>query len=89
MEIIGKLAYKDTSKIVMLPSVSKRVSIKVLDQCINILNNRYRLNVLKGSTKIQKIESIFKYQSHIYNFQIKYDVNHRGLKMRWNNKLFP
>ena len=30
-------------------------------------------------------ESLFKYQSCIYNVQSNYDVNHRGMKMRWNN----
>ena len=37
---------------------------------------------------MKKRESLFKYQSRIYNVQRKYDVNHRGMKMRWNNKNF-
>ena len=37
---------------------------------------------------MKKRESLFKYQSRIYNVQRKYDVNHRGMKMRWNNKPF-
>ena len=40
MEIIGKLATKDTPNIGMLPSDSKDVSIIFLDQCIHILNNK-------------------------------------------------
>ena len=54
MEPIGKLASKDTSKIGMISSASKDVSIKFIDQCIHILNNKERLNGLKGSTKMQK-----------------------------------
>ena len=52
IELIGKLSSNSTSKIVMLPSVPKYVSIKCLDQCIHILNNKYRLNVLKGISTI-------------------------------------
>ena len=61
MKLIGKLASNDTSKIGMLPSASKDISVQFADQCIHILNNKDRLNGLKGSTKMQKIESIFKY----------------------------
>ena len=53
MELIGKLASKDTSKIGILSSASKYVSIKFADQCIHILNNNDRLNELKGSKKMQ------------------------------------
>ena len=62
MEPIDKLAGKDTSNIGMLPSASKYVSIKFADQCIHILNNKYRLNGLKDSTKMKNRESPFKYQ---------------------------
>ena len=72
----------------MLPSASRDVSVKFSDQCINILNNKEILNVLKVITNIQKRGSLFKYQSHIYNFQSTRDINHRGIKMRQNNKLF-
>ena len=48
-----------------------------------------RLNGLKVSSKIQKIESIFKYKLNIYNVQRNFDGNHRGIKMIWNNKLMP
>ena len=44
---------------------------------------------MKGSTKMKNRESLFKYKSHIYNVQRKSDVNHRCMKMIWNNKLFP
>ena len=40
MELIGGLASNGTSNIEMLPSASKYVSIKFLDQCIHILNNK-------------------------------------------------
>ena len=44
---------------------------------------------LKGSTKIQKIETLFIYKSRIYNVQSKYYVNCRGMKNGWNKKLYP
>ena len=47
------------------------------------------MNGLKGSTKMQKIQSQFKYQSRKYNVQRNRGVGHRGMKMRFNNKLFP
>ena len=40
MELIGKLASNETSKIGMLPSDSKDVSIKFTDQRIHIINNK-------------------------------------------------
>ena len=54
MELIGKLASNDTSNIQTLPNASKYVSIKLSDQYIHIINNKIRLNGLKGSIKIQK-----------------------------------
>ena len=54
MELVGKLASKDTSKIGMLPSDPKDVSIKFADQCVNFLNDKDKLNGIKSSTKIQK-----------------------------------
>ena len=82
MELMGKLESNDTANIGMLPSASKYVSIKFADQCLHILNNKDRLNGIKGSKKMQKRQSQFKYQSLIYNVQTKYDVDHRGMKMR-------
>ena len=38
---------------------------------------------------MQKIESLFKYQSHLYNFQSNNYVKHRFITLRWNKKLFP
>ena len=40
MELIGKLGRKGTSKIGMIPSASKYVSIKISEQCIHILNKK-------------------------------------------------
>ena len=54
-----------------------------------MINIKDRLNGLKGSTKMKKIESIFKYQSGFYSIQSNNDVNHRGVKLQHNNKLFP
>ena len=54
MEPIDKLAGKDTSNIGMLPSASKYVSNKFADQCIHILNNKQRLNILKDIKKNEK-----------------------------------
>ena len=68
---------------------SKDVSVKFVDQRIPILNNKGRLNGLKGITKMKNRESLFKYQSRIYNVQRKSDVNHTGMKMKWKNILFP
>ena len=89
MELMGKLASNDTTNIGMLPSASKYVSVKFADQCLHILNNKEILNGLKDSTKIQKRRSQFKYQSRIYNVKKKFDFDHKFMKMRWNNKLFP
>ena len=89
MEIIDKLASNHTSKIGMLPSASKYISIKFSDQWINILNDKEWLNGLKCRTKMQKRESLFKYQARIYNVQGNYDANHRGVQIIWNNKPFP
>ena len=47
------------------------------------------MNGLKGSTKIQNIQSQFKYQSRLYNVQRNPNIDHRGIKMIRNNKLFP
>ena len=60
MELIDKFASNNISKIVILPSASKDVSIESADQYIRILNNNKRLNGLKGITKMKNRESIFK-----------------------------
>ena len=86
MEPIDKLAGKDTSNIGMLPSASKYVSIKFADQCIHILNNKQRLNILKDIKKMKNRESLLKYQRLIYNVQRNSDVNPRGIKLIWNKK---
>ena len=89
MEPIGKLARNDTSKIEILPRASKYVSIKSIDQYIHIINNKDRLNGLKGCTKMQKREYLFKYQSHLYNIQSNYNFERISITMGWNNNLFP
>ena len=58
--LLVKLESKDISKIVIIFSASKDVSIKFADQCINILNDKERRNGLKGSKKIKNRESLFK-----------------------------
>ena len=62
MEIIDKLASNDTTNNGMLPSASKDISIKFAYQCLHILNKKERLNGIKVSKKIQKRQSLFKYQ---------------------------
>ena len=52
IELIGKLASNYIYNLTILPNASKDVSIKVPYQCIHILSNIDRLNVLKVSTKI-------------------------------------
>ena len=89
MELMGKLASKDTTNIGMLPSASKYVVIKFADKCINNINNKEILNGLKGSTKMQEIQSQLKYQTSIYNVERNSDVDHIGIKKRCNNKQFP
>ena len=54
MELMGILASNDATNIVMLPSASKYFFVNFADQCLHIINNKERLNGLKGSTKIQK-----------------------------------
>ena len=52
MEFIGKLEINHTSRIRMITSASKYVSIEFSKQCIHILNNRDRLHCLKVSTNM-------------------------------------
>ena len=61
-EIICKLEGKDTTNIGMITSASKYVSIKFVDQFILIINHKEILNGIKDTTKMKKIESLFKYQ---------------------------
>ena len=56
MEIIGKLASNEISKIGMLPSASKYASTKISGKCLHIIINRDGLNGFKVSTKIQNRE---------------------------------
>ena len=68
MKLIGKLGSNYTTKIGILPSALKYFSVKFADQCLHIPNNKDKLNGLKGSTKMQKNESLFEYQSRIHNY---------------------
>ena len=54
MELIGKLERNNTSKIGMLPSTSKDVSIIFADKCIHIINNKEILNGLNGRKKSKR-----------------------------------
>ena len=54
MELIGKLTSNYTKDIEIIPSSSKEVSIKFSDQCIHILNNREKLNGIKGRKNAKK-----------------------------------
>ena len=62
---MGELAINNTTNIGMLPSASRYVSIKFSDKCLHILNNKEIFNGLKGSTKMKKRQSQFKYQPRI------------------------
>ena len=52
MELIGKSASNYTSKIGILLSASKYLSIKISDKCIHMINNKYMLN---GPKVIKKL----------------------------------
>ena len=82
MEPIGKLGSIDASNIGMLPSASKNVTVKFVDQSIHNTNHKEGLNGLKRSTKMKNRESLFKYQSRVYNFQRNSDVNHIGMEQQ-------
>ena len=81
-------ARNDDKSANLTPIKSKYVSVDLSEQCLHILTNGYWLNWLNGSTKMQDIESLFKFHSHFYNVQKNYIVNHRRIKLRWKNKLF-
>ena len=55
MELMAILSSNYTTNIGILPSTSKYISIKFADQYLHILNNKERLNGLKGSTKMKNI----------------------------------
>ena len=56
MGLLGKLSSKYTSKNGIPPSASKYVSNKFVERCLQILNNKYVLNGIKGIKTIQKRE---------------------------------
>ena len=88
MELLGKLASNDPSEIVTLPSASNNVSINFEEKCLRMITNNDRLNGIKGGTKIQKRESLFKYQPCLYNVKRNDDVKHKCMKLRRYNKKF-
>ena len=49
---------------------------------------KYSMDSKVSEKKMQKIQSQFKYQSLIHNVQRNFDVDHRGIKIIRNNKLF-
>ena len=51
MERFGKLASNEKPKVGIMPSASKYASIKILEQCLHIINNNNQLNGLKARTK--------------------------------------
>ena len=89
MELIGKLSSNDTSNIGMIPSASNDVIVKFADKCIHIICNKDRLNGLNARRIYQNIESLLKYQSRFHNVQSNNNVYYIGIKMQWNNKVFP
>ena len=64
MELPGKLESNNTPKIGILPSAYRQFQNKLAEQCLHIIANNNNLNGLKGIPKMQKRESLFKYQSH-------------------------
>ena len=54
LNLIDKLESNNTTKIGMIPSASKYVSVKFSDQCLHILNNKEIVNVFKGRSKIKR-----------------------------------
>ena len=62
IELIFKLASIDTTDIGVISSASKDDSIKFVDHCLRIINNKEGLNGIKVSTKMKKIQSQFKYK---------------------------
>ena len=53
-----------------------------------MINNKGRLNGLKGIIKIRKIESQFLFEPSLYNIQRNDDVKHRGMKFIPKNNFF-
>ena len=62
MELLGKLSSNDTSNIAILSIEPKRDSIKTPKQYLQIITGNYWVNGLKGSTKMQKSESLLNFQ---------------------------
>ena len=71
MELIGKRGSNNTTNIGMFLSASKYVSIKFVDQCLHILNNKEILNGLKVSKKFKR----WNHYSNINNIYKMFKVN--------------
>ena len=65
MELIRKLASKNTSKVRIITIESKYISIHFSEQCLNIITKNDRLNGLKGGTKMKNTESLFKSKANL------------------------
>ena len=84
MESFGHTKINDTRNTGMLPC-----SINFLEQCLNILTHKSRLNGIKGCNKRKNSESQSKYDSQFYKIQINNDVKHIGTKLTRRIKRFP
>ena len=73
MELIGKLGSNNITKIGILPSASKEVSIKFADQCLHIINNKERMD--------SKVEKRYKIENHYSNINHIYIIFKRALML--------
>ena len=76
MEIIGKFVRDDTTNIGIFPNALKYIFIKFANHCLHIINNKEILKEVKVITNMQNRESLFKYQSSVYNVQRNSAFNH-------------
>ena len=74
MKLLDTLASNYSSKIGILTSAPKDVSIIFSKQCLHIQNDNDLLNGIKGSAKINTIDSLFKHQPRFYNSQRNNDT---------------
>ena len=54
-----------------------------------IITDSDQLNEIKVITKVQKKESLFKYQPLFYNVQSSDTDKHIGITLLWNNEFSP
>ena len=63
---------------------------KLSSNCISNIDIIIKTGLMDSKVaKKMKRESIFKYQSQICTVKSISSVNHRSMKILWNNKLFP